>query len=140
MPSIKIIRQYFLPSTCKNSHILYISPDNHQTPLYTSTKTDPCYVIFATNTLYRHTNTRSRQKGAYRICGEDDHTNDKTKKCPNESKCANCEGHMSGCNSCENEMKVRIIKKIQAESRVGRRRAHRIMAGEDEFPRSNPQS
>ena len=35
------LRQYSLPSTCKNNHILSISPDNHQIPLCTSIKTGP---------------------------------------------------------------------------------------------------
>ena len=35
-------------------------------------------------------------------CGEDDHINDKIKKCPNESMCANCgEGLMTGSNNSE---------------------------------------
>ena len=38
------LRLYFLSSTCRNSYILSISPDNHQIPLYTSTKTNPWYV------------------------------------------------------------------------------------------------
>ena len=44
------LRQYFLPSTCKNSHIVSTSPDNYQIPLCWSTKTDVWYVIIATNT------------------------------------------------------------------------------------------
>ena len=42
------LRQYFLLSTCKNNHIIYISPENHQIPLHTSTKTVPWYVIVNT--------------------------------------------------------------------------------------------
>ena len=35
-------------------------------------------------------------------CGEDDHTWNKTNKCQNESKCANCgEGRMAGTSNCE---------------------------------------
>ena len=73
-------------------------------------------------------------------CREDYHTRDKTKQCPNESKCVNCgEGHMVGGNNCEVE-KGRVIKKMRADSRVRRRRAFQILAGEDESPRSNPHS
>ena len=43
------LRQYSLLLTCKNNHILYISPNNHQIPLYTSTKTGQWYAIDATN-------------------------------------------------------------------------------------------
>ena len=39
--------QYFLIATCKNSHRISISPDNHQISLYTSTKTELWYVIYA---------------------------------------------------------------------------------------------
>ena len=45
---------------------------------------------------------------------------------------------MAGSNNWEFEIKERVIKKMQAASRVGRRRALQILA-EDESPRSNPQ-
>ena len=47
---------------------------------------------------------------------------------------------MARSNDCEREMKERVIKKMQADSRVGRQRAFQILEGEDESPRSNPQS
>ena len=47
---------------------------------------------------------------------------------------------MAGSNTGEVEIKERVIKKMQADSRVGRRRALQILAGEDESPRSKPQS
>ena len=90
---------------------------------------------------YEHTKTRCRRKGVWNNCGEDNLTNDKNNECPNESKCANCgERHMAGSNNCQIEIKERIIKKMQADSRVGRRRALQFLAWEDESPRSNPQS
>ena len=61
---------------------------------------------------YGHTKTRCRRKGVCRSCGKDNHTSDKTNKCPSESKCAKCgEGHMAGSNKCEVEMKERVNKK-----------------------------
>ena len=60
-------------------------------------------------------------KGVCPICEEDDHTSDKTNKCSKESKCVNCgEGHIAGNNHCAIEIKERVIKKMQADSRVGR--------------------
>ena len=47
---------------------------------------------------------------------------------------------MAGSNNCDVEIKERVIKKMQADSIVGRRRALQIQAGEDESPISNPQS
>ena len=47
---------------------------------------------------------------------------------------------MEGSNSCEVEIKGMVIKTMQAESRVGRRRAFQIMAEENESPKRNPQS
>ena len=53
----------------------------------------------------------------------------------------NCgDGHMPGRNNCEIEIKERLIKKLQANRRVGRQRALQISAGEDESPRSDHQS
>ena len=46
---------------------------------------------------------------------------------------------MAGSNNGETEIKERVVKKMQVDSRVGRRRAFQILA-EDESPRSNPQS
>ena len=43
------LRQYSLPTFCKNSHTLSISPDNDQIPLYTSIKTHPWCIMSATN-------------------------------------------------------------------------------------------
>ena len=79
---------------------------------------------------YGHTNTRFRRKVVCRKCGEDNHTSDKTSKCPKESNCTNCgEGHMAGSN-CEVEIKEKEIKKTEAaDNRVGRRRALQILAG-----------
>ena len=90
---------------------------------------------------YGHTKTRCRRKGVKQICREVDHTSNKTNKSPNETRCPNCEaGNMAGSNNCEIEIKERVIKKMQADSRVGRRRALQILAGADESLRSNPQS
>ena len=47
---------------------------------------------------------------------------------------------MAGSNYCEIEQKERAIKIFPADSRVGRRIALQILAGEDESPRANPQS
>ena len=47
---------------------------------------------------------------------------------------------MAGSNSCEVEIKEKLIKKTLADSGVGRRRTLQIPEGEDEFPRSNPKS
>ena len=47
------------------------------------------------------------------------------------------EGHMAGSNDCEMEQKERVIWKLQADNRVGKRRPLQILAGEDESPRSN---
>ena len=47
-------------------------------------------------------------------------------------------GYMAGSNSCEVEKKVN--KKMQADSRVRTRRALQILTGEDDSPRSDPQS
>ena len=47
---------------------------------------------------------------------------------------------MAGSDSCEVEVKERAIEIMQADSRVGRRRALKFQAGEDESPRLNPQS
>ena len=41
---------------------------------------------------------------------------------------------MAGSNSCEVEKKEKRIKIMQADSRVGRRRALQILAGEQESP------
>ena len=41
-------------------------------------------------------------------------------------------------NDCEVEQKERVIKKMQADCRVGRQIALQIVAGEHESPRSNP--
>ena len=49
-------------------------------------------------------------------------------------------GHMVGSNNREFYIKERAISKVQADKRVRRRRALQILAGEDESPRSNPQS
>ena len=58
---------------------------------------------------YEHTRTRCRRKGVCRNCGEDDYTSDKTNKCPNESKRANCgEGHVAASNDCDKEIKERV--------------------------------
>ena len=89
---------------------------------------------------YKHTKTRCRRKAVCQNCGEDDQTSDKTNKCPNESKCANCrEGHIAGSNNSEVEIQEGVIKKIQDDCRVGRRRAQQINA-EEESPGSNLQS
>ena len=90
---------------------------------------------------YDNTKTRWRRKGVFRNCGDDDRTSDKTNECSNESKYANCrEGHMAGRNECEIGTKERVMKKMHADSRVGRRIAPQIITGEDESSRSNPQS
>ena len=47
---------------------------------------------------------------------------------------------MAGSYNCEVEIKERVIKKMQADSKVVRRRAHQILRSEDESARSNPQS
>ena len=47
---------------------------------------------------------------------------------------------MAGSNNCEVDNKERVIKKIQVDNKVRTRRALQILAGEDESPRSNPQS
>ena len=44
---------------------------------------------------------------------------------------------MAGSNNCEVEKKERVFKKMQADSRVGRRRALQNLVGEDKSPRSN---
>ena len=60
----------------------------------------------------------------------------KTNKWPSESKCTNCgEGNMAGSNNCEIEIKESVIKKMQADSKVRRRRALHILARGDESPR-----
>ena len=51
--------------------------------------------------------------------------NDKTNKCSNESKCANCgEGHNAAND--DQEVEKGVIKKMQADSIVGRLRAHQV--------------
>ena len=61
-----------------------------------------------------YTKIRCRRKAVCQSCGEDDHTSDKTIKISNESKCTNCEDrHMTGSNSCEVEIKERVIKKCK---------------------------
>ena len=88
-----------------------------------------------------HTKTRCRRKPVCRNCGEDEHLNDKTNKCLKEYCCTNCsEGNMGGTNNCEVEIQEKVNKKVQADSRVGRRTALQTLAGEDESPGSNPQS
>ena len=47
---------------------------------------------------------------------------------------------MVGGNNCEIEIKEGVILKLQADSRMGRRRALQVLAGEDEPSRSNHQS
>ena len=47
---------------------------------------------------------------------------------------------MAGCNDCGIETKGRVIKKMQAHIRVGRQRALKFVAGEDESLISNPHS
>ena len=44
---------------------------------------------------------------------------------------------MAGSNDCEIEIKERVTKIVQADSRAGRRGALQILAGEDKSPRSN---
>ena len=98
-------------------------------------------MIYHNRYKYGHTKARGSWKGVCKNFREDDHTSDKTSKCSYESKCANCgEVHMVGINDCQIEKKERIIKKMQADRRVGRRSALQILAGEDESPRSNPHS
>ena len=46
---------------------------------------------------------------------------------------------MTGSNNCEVEMKERVIKKMQADSKMGRRRALESIARENESTRSNTQ-
>ena len=46
---------------------------------------------------------------------------------------------MADGNNCEAEIKESVINKMQADSRVRRRRVLQILAGEDESTRSNPQ-
>ena len=90
---------------------------------------------------YGHTKPRCRRKRVCRSCGKKYHASDKTNKYPNKSKCANCgEGLMAGSNNGKNEIKERVIEKRQADSRVRRRRAPKILAGEDQSPWLNPQS
>ena len=101
--SCKITFEFFLGQTKRNIYIQNCEFNNQEKPLFTSTKTDPlCHNCHK----YGHTKTRCRLKAVCRNCGEDDHTNDKTNKCPNESKCANCgEGHMTRRNILEVEIK-----------------------------------
>ena len=47
---------------------------------------------------------------------------------------------MAGSDNCEVEKKEWVTKKMQADIRVGRRIALKILAEEDESPSSNPQS
>ena len=104
------LRQYSIPSTWKNSHLISISPGNPQIPLYASIKTSPCYVIHKCH-KYGHTKTRCWGKLFCRKCREEDQTSDKTNQCPNESKCVNCrEGHVAGSNNCEVEKKKGKLK------------------------------
>ena len=59
-----------------------------------------------------------------------DHKRFQTNKYSNESKCVNsAEGHMAECNDCEMEQKERVIKKMQADVRVGRQKALQIIRG-----------
>ena len=90
-------------------------------------------MIFRNCSKYGRTKTKCRQKGVCRICRENYHTSGKTNKCSNESKCANCEErHMEESNYCETEIKESVIRKMQANSRVGSLRALNILAGENE--------
>ena len=59
---------------------------------------------------YGPTKARCRRKGVCRNCGEDDRMSDKTNKCSNESKRANCgEATCTGSNEYEIKKKERII-------------------------------
>ena len=44
---------------------------------------------------------------------------------------------MAGSNNYQVEIKEMVVKKIQADSRAGRQKVLRVMAGEDESPISN---
>ena len=64
--------------------------------------TDLWYVVFATNTDTQKHDTDEKEFAE--ISEKDNHLSDKTNKCSNESRYANCgEGHMTGSNDCEME-------------------------------------
>ena len=109
---------------------LYIPAQSSDTAVY---KYQDRPMICHKNHKYGNTKTRCRRKVVCRNCGKEHDTSDKTNQSPNEYKCVSCgQGHMAGSNNCE-------VKKIKADSRVGRR-ALQILTGEHESPRSHPQS
>ena len=85
---------------------------------------------------YGHTTKRcNKEETSCKNCGGTDH---EFKDCENVSKCSNCGGnHRAGSKECEVDKREVAIKHIQAESKVGRRRAIQMLAGEDESPRNN---
>jgi len=81
---------------------------------------------------YGHTKKRCRQQQICRKCGIHGHT---IEECQNDFNCPNCGGkHQAGNRDCQTERDERLIKEIQSQERVGRRRAIQILKGEDVEP------